>query len=123
VIHLWIDGQPPRKSNSRRIVQNKERTRVIKSQKALDWTASALSQIPDDAKQGVGSADDPLCITMDIWYESRRPDLSGELVLDMLQKAGVISDDRNVYVLHLYKHFDKNAPGVSIQIEQVSEQD
>ena len=44
-----------------------------------------------------------------------------ELVLDMLQKAGVIADDRYVYALHLYKHFSKDRPGVSITITLASE--
>jgi len=121
MISLWINGQPPRKSNNRRIVYQGNRPRVIKSQKALDWTKSALLQVPDHAKLNLGSLDDPLCINMDIWYETRRPDLSGELVLDMLQKAGVIADDRYVYALHLYKHFDRAAPGVGIQIQKMSE--
>lgn len=121
MIRLWIDGQPPRKSNQRRIVYNRGTPRSIKSQNALDWTKSALAQVPADARQSLGSLDDPLHVEMDIWYKSRRPDLSGELVLDMLQKAGVIADDRYVYSLFLYKHFDKRQPGVDIRIQSMSE--
>jgi len=118
-IELWIDGQPPRKSNSRRIAKQGGKTRVIKSRAALDWTEAAILQVPADARRQVGSAERPLAVTMNIFYTSHRPDLSGELVLDMLQRAGVIKDDRYVYHLHLFKHFSKNEPGVLIRIETI----
>ena len=119
-IHLKITGQPPRKSNSRRIVRNQRsgKPMVIKSQEALAWMKDADKQIPPGARLGLGSADNPLAITFWIRYASRRPDLSVELVLDLLQKAGVISDDRHVYEYHAFKEFDRDAPGVEILVEE-----
>jgi len=38
---FWLPGQPPRKSNSRKVVRIRGRTRVIKSAKARAWTARA----------------------------------------------------------------------------------
>ena len=119
-IHLKITGQPPRKSNSRRIVRNQRsgKQMVIKSQEALAWMRDADEQIPPEARQRLGSADNPLAITFWVRYASRRPDLSVELVLDLLQKAGVISDDRHVYEYHAFKEFDRDAPGVEILVEE-----
>ena len=120
MIELWISGQPPRKSNSRKIVTNRRtgRPTVIKSAEARQWMADALKQIPAEARLGIGSADAPLSITFRVFYESRRPDLSVELILDTLQAAGVIADDRHVYEIHAYKHFSKDEPGVLVYIER-----
>jgi len=122
MIELWIDGQPPRKSNNRRIVRRGRNgpPMSIKSQGALDWIRAANMQIPVDARQCLGSLERPLRIRMDIYYKSRRPDLSGELVLDLLQTVGVISDDRYVYAWELYKHFDKERPGIAIRVEYLN---
>jgi len=118
-IRLHLTGQPPRKSNSRRIVRTREgRPRVIKSENALAWTKAALAQIPAEARAGVGSPDQPLAITFWIRYGTRRPDLSVELILDTLQKAGVIADDRYVFETHAFKEIDAEAPGVEILIEE-----
>ena len=117
MISFFIHGQPPRKSNSRRIVRNGSQVRVIKSAQALAWVSSALAQIRPEDCQGIGSATQPLRATFHVYYETRRPDLSVELVLDTLQAAGVISDDRHVYECHTFKGFDKNRPGVYCELE------
>ena len=121
-IHLQLSGQPPRKSNSRRIVRNKRTgaPMLIKSKDALAWMRDADKQIPPEARQGLGSADRPLSITFWVRYASRRPDLSVELILDLLQKAGVISDDRHVYEYHAFKEFDSDAPGVEVLVETIA---
>ena len=119
MISFFIHGQPPRKSNSRKIVTNRRtgKPMLIKSKEALAWVNSALKQIPHHAQQGIGSAEHPIRATFHVYYETRRPDLSVELVLDVLQKAGVISDDRHVYECHAYKWFDKYRPGVQVELE------
>jgi Holliday junction resolvase RusA-like endonuclease len=119
-IRLHIAGQPPRKSNSRRIVTNRRtgKPMVIKSQGARDWAGDAAKQIPASARQRVGSVERPLAITFWVRYASRRPDLSVELILDLLEKAEVISNDRHVYEFHAYKEFDKDNPGVEILIQE-----
>ena len=119
-IRLNILGQPPRKSNSRRIVTNPRtgRPMLIKSDEALRWMDNAMLQIPARACQGLGSAEKPVAVTCWVRYRTRRPDLSIELVLDMLQKAGVISDDRHVYEFHAFKEFDREQPGVEILVEE-----
>ena len=121
-VHLRISGQPPRKSNSRQIVTNKRtgRPMVIKSAKARQWVRDAIVQIPTSAKRGIGSQEHPLAITFWVRYASRRSDLSIELVMDMLEKAGVISNDRHVYQFCAYKEFSKDDPGVEILVEEIA---
>lgn len=120
MISLWIEGQPPRKSNSRRIVTNRQTNKpmLIKSKQALTWVKAAVAQIPPDVRNlKMGSAERPLAIVFIVYYKTRRPDLSVELIQDMLQEAGVISDDRHVYETHAFKNFDPENPGVEIYIE------
>lgn len=124
-IHLY--GQPPRKSNARQVVYRTRRTSsgektripmVIKGAKAQKWVRDALKQITGDKRLGVGSARCPLKITFHVYYKTKRPDLSIELILDTLEEAGVISNDRHVYETHAYKRFTKYHPGVDIFIEE-----
>lgn len=120
VIEFWIGGQPPRKSNSRVIVTNRRtgKPMVIKSKEARDWVAAALLEIPQEARLGLGSLDEPLAVTYRVFYKTRLPDLSIELIKDALEKAGVISNDRYIYEDHAYKHFSKDEPGVLVYIER-----
>jgi Holliday junction resolvase RusA-like endonuclease len=116
ITSFWLPGQPPRKSNSRMVVRNRGRTRVIKSAEARAWTQRALLAIPPDLQLELGSADKPLRILFEVFYESRRPDLSVELVLDALEKADVISNDRHVYEYTAKKLFSRDLPGVLVHI-------
>lgn len=118
-IRLTFAGQPPRKSNSRRIVRNRRTNApmLIKSHDALAWSKAARLQVPAEARVGAGDRDHPLAITFWIRYASRRPDLSVELVLDLLEDAGVISNDRWVYETHAFKEIDPDHPGVEVLIE------
>ena len=116
LLAFWLPGQPPRKSNSRMVVRNRGRTRVIKSDVARAWVDVALVSIPEEAKLGLGSADRPLKMLFECFYESKRPDLSVELVLDVLEKAGVISNDRHVYEYTARKLFSRDMPGVLVHV-------
>jgi len=122
-IVLNIQGQPPRKSNSRRIVTNRKtgKPMVVKSKEALAWMEAAAYQIPDEAKCNVGRPDQLLRIELFVRYETRRPDLSTELILDMLQKTGVIKDDRYIFEKVEHKIIDREAPGVDLVITAAEE--
>lgn len=126
MIRLWIEGQPPRKSNSRRVVRihggkkSDKGIRVIKSDNALQWVDAAIMLCPPSLRYlGMGDAKHPLEIWFTVYYSSKRPDLSIELILDALQEMGVISDDRHVYEYHARKQFDKHLQGVMVEIEQM----
>jgi hypothetical protein len=116
LVSFWILGQPPRKSNSRRIVYGGQSPRLIKSPEALQWVDDALKQITGDKRVGLGSKDQPIEIVLHIFYKNKQCDLSGELILDTLQKAGVITNDVYVYHLDLYKHFSEHRPGVQVTV-------
>lgn len=98
------------------VVRNRGRTRVIKSAEARAWVQQSLLTIPPEAKLELGSAQRPLCILFEVFYETRQPDLSVELVLDTLEKAGVISNDRHVYEYTAKKYFSREMPGVLVHV-------
>lgn len=121
ITSFWLSGQPPRKSNGRTMANRVSKSgkpylASIKSQKALDWCKSAALEIPRAARLGLGSAKSPVSVVFHVYYKTRKPDLSIELIMDVLQKNGVLSDDRHVYHYEAFKHFNKNAPGVQVQI-------
>ena len=113
-----IHGQPARKSNQRRIVVNNNtgRPMLIKSQAAMDYADAFLSQVPLVCKQGYGSLEQPLMLEARIFYASNRPDLSVELITDLLQEAGVIANDRYIKAHVLLADIDKEDPRAEIAL-------
>ena len=126
IYRFEIVGQPPRKSNNRVIRwvyrskndpnRHKGSKRPInaKSDKAIAWVKGAIEQIPEDFKLDLGNLEEPLGIVFFITYRDERPDLSAELICDMLQKAGVLKDDRYLREKHLYWYKNKERQGVKV---------
>lgn len=91
VIAFMILGECASKANSRAIVTRRSRTATgevrsrpasIKSDKARAYERSALRQIPVQCRVRLAG---PLCITLKLFYASERPDLTEDLLLDVLQ--------------------------------------
>ena len=125
-VTLTIHGQPPRKSNSRRIVRNRSTgsPMSIKSKDALSYLESLAWQVRADQRLALGDKTHPLVVEGDIFYRTRfRADLSIELILDALQKARVISDDRYVVAHAVTKRWDHENPRAVIRIEELDEWD
>ena len=119
-VELVIFGKPPRKSNSRRIVMAGGKPRLIKSAEALRYVRDFLAQIGTVYRVGIGDKDAPLSIEGDIFYPWRfKGDLSGELIMDCLTKAGVISDDRYVVEQIWRKRYDPETPRVELIIREI----
>ena len=65
-----------------------------------DYTDSFLFQVPARYRLGI---DWPVVLWV-LWYpRDMRRDLELEAIPDLLQKAGVIKNDRQVIVKHLYR--------------------
>lgn len=116
LLGLMIHGEPGRKSNSRRIVINQKtgKPMIIKSEKAMDYAETFASQITGDQKRMLGSLDRSLVLYVIVYYRSRRPDLSVELIMDLLEKNEVIANDRYIRETHAYGFVDKVDPRVEI---------
>ncbi len=113
-------GQLPRKSNSRRLFRNRSTGRpiIIKSAKALNYECSFATQVVGVSKN-MFQADDKIMLSAQIYYSSRRLDLSDELLCDLLEKTGIIKQDRQIFEKHLYKGLDKLNPRVEVVLELV----
>lgn len=120
-IELKILGELCSKSNSRRIVTRGKYPRIIKSQKALDYEKSALIQIASQLKNHKPFTN-YVGIEAHIWYGSRRPDLDVSLLQDILEKAGIYKNDRQVIEIKALKYLNKKEPKVIVKIYEVSEE-
>jgi len=123
IIKLIIKGSVPRKSNSREIVRGKGgKPMLIKSKAALYYEKGFMLQVPFIKRAGLGSQEHPLVIEADIYYPWKtRGDLSGEMILDSLTHAEVISDDRYVVKQVWRKRFDKKNPRAEITVMELDD--
>jgi len=113
-LSLFIKGEPASKANSRRVVKFGSMSRLIKSQKALDYSEYFRQQVTPITP--LMSGDIRMHIT--IFYASRRPDLDESLILDLLQGL-VYVNDRQVKERHTYWGLDSENPRAEIIIEQI----
>ena len=111
-----IFGEPASKANSRRVVRFGNMSRLIKSQKALDYSGAFKQQ----CRQIEPLMSGDLRVTMWIYYASRRPDLDESLILDLMQ--GVIyENDRQVKERHIYWGLDPDKPRAEIIVEKIAD--
>jgi hypothetical protein len=116
VLSQIIFGEPASKANSRRVVRFGGMSRLIKSEKALNYSDVFKQQCKPLAVLMTGD----LRITMHIYYASRRPDLDESLILDLLQGL-VYVNDRQVKERHCYWHLDPESPRTEMIIEKIPE--
>lgn len=109
MVHLKIFGEPASKANSRRVVRIGGMSRMIKSQKALNYAESFKRQAVPIHPLMEGA----VSVEIHIWYASRRPDLDESLILDLLQDV-VYTNDRQVREKHIFWHLDKLNPRCEI---------
>jgi Holliday junction resolvase RusA-like endonuclease len=111
-----IFGEPASKANSRRVVRFGGMSRLIKSQKALNYSDVFRQQCQPLGRLMTGD----LRVTLHIYYASRRPDLDESLILDLMQGL-VYENDRQVKERHAYWGLDPENPRAEILIEKIEE--
>jgi Holliday junction resolvase RusA-like endonuclease len=111
-----IFGEPASKANSRRVVRFGSMSRLIKSQKALNYSDAFRQQCQPLATLMTGD----LRVTLHIYYASRRPDLDESLILDLMQGL-IYENDRQVKERHAYWGLDPENPRAEILIEKIEE--
>ena len=118
---LWeatILGEPASKSNQRQIVKMGGKPRLIKSKKALSYARWFQLQ----AQHGLQtpSIDQPIEGDVLMWcrifYASRRPDLDESLIMDALQAAAVIKNDRQIKAKVVLWALDRDKPRSEIKL-------
>lgn len=128
MINLTIYGEPASKANSRRIGRVSTKGwgglgsgfRIIKSAKALQYEKDFLIQAKDFMIQVKGlkkPLEGDLVLHCTIYYRTKRPDLDESLVMDCLQKAGIIENDRQIKEKHIYHGIDKENSRTEIRLE------
>jgi Holliday junction resolvase RusA-like endonuclease len=111
-----IFGEPASKSNSRRMVRFGGMSRLIKSEKALNYCDVFKQQCTPLGTLMTGD----LRVTLHIYYASRRPDLDETLILDLMQGL-IYENDRQVKERHAYWGLDPENPRAEILIEKIAE--
>ena len=107
-----ILGEPASKANSRRLILVGKHPRSIKSEKALNYEKYALAQIRPPAEP----FDCEVCMVAHIHYCTQRPDLDESLIMDILEKGGVVKNDRRIREKHIFHYIDKENPRARITI-------
>lgn len=118
MLKLKITGELCSKSNSRRIVMRGKRPLVIKSEKALLYEESSLLQLSNQLR-GFDAYEGYVRLIAHVYYSTKRPDLDISLLQDVLEKAGVYKNDRQVVEIHAFKYWDKENPRVLVEVEEV----
>lgn len=113
-LSLKIFGEPASKANSRKIVRYGNISRLIKSQKALNYCDAFKLQCTPISPLMTRD----VRVTMKIYYASRRPDLDESLILDLLQDVAYVND-RQVKEKHIFWGLDKENPRTEMLIEEI----
>jgi Holliday junction resolvase RusA-like endonuclease len=110
-------GQLPSLKNRRRLIPGKgaRKPMIIKSKDAMDYEQSFLLAIPQKMRVGY---EGPVSVKVRVWYQSRRSDLSTELLFDLFQKAGIIKNDNQVHHVESFKGLDRENPRVHFTISR-----
>lgn len=116
VLSFTLLGEPASKANRRRIVSVHGKVRSIKSPEALAYAQAATLQVPGWARQRLSNR---CAIRLRIWYASERPDLDESVVLDVLQAAGVVVNDRQFREKHVFHGVDKRNPRCEVEIWEI----
>ena len=107
-----ILGEPASKSNRRQIVKMGGKPRLIKSKKALSYTLAFSLQVPKIAQP----IDGDVLMWCRIHYASRRPDLDESLIMDALQAAMIIGNDRQIKAKAVLWALDRENPRAEIKL-------
>ena len=111
IVRLTVNGALKSKANSRRMIRP---GLVIKSKGALEFEETAILQLNQQYKGEPITSN--VYLICDIYYPTKRNDLSPELFFDCLQKAGVLENDRQIWSYSAFKHIDKENPRVECTV-------
>lgn len=115
LVALTIEGNPPRKSNSRRFVRNSrsKKPMLIRSPAALAYERDFAAQVPSRFRLRLSG---PLLLQLEIYFRSWRSDLDLETVMDCLERSRVIDNDRSIVRAEVSKYKDSKRPRAEIKI-------
>jgi Holliday junction resolvase RusA-like endonuclease len=120
LFHVIIPGRVAIKKNSRRLIANRRRMLILPSKVYMQWEADALRALTRANRAQGFPLPGQLKAYMLFRFKNRsnEPDIDNLLggPLDVLQKAGIIENDRQILVVNAEKRFGET-PSVEIILE------
>lgn len=112
---FMITGNCPSKSNCYKVIKLGSKCALGKQKHLKSYENSFMVQM---LQYKYDLIDTEFKFIIDVYYNSRRPDLDNALkvVLDCLQKVGAIKNDNKCIEIVAKKHLDKNNPRVKFCI-------
>ena len=111
---LWIvAGELASKANSRRYIRP---GLIIKSPKALAYCDIFAFQVRPKPEDCILEGE--VILTASIFYSSQRPDLDESLLMDCIQKSGLLKNDRQIREKHIYHGIDRERPRVEFELKR-----
>ena len=128
MLRFQILGETPSKKNSKVFVKIKGHHVPIPSKAHQKWHTDALlqlnSQICRMGQEAPNMIEDPVSVTLTFHHGDqvrRDSDNQAASIMDLLQDAKVLADDRwqIVRILNIYNHFDKGNARCLIEINRL----
>jgi len=116
-----IHGKVPSKSNSYRITSRGKFPRLYKTQELKDYERSFALQIQHHKGLKIATR---FKLVLSVYYPSRRSDLDNSLkiVLDSLQMAQAVVNDRACVEIHATRHIDKQNPRIEFELTAMEDE-
>lgn len=107
---------PP--SINRYYTQNKYTGRRVKTKEAKSWESEALWMLKKIRKK---FRKKEVVVIYEYYFKDNRSDYinRAKITDDIIEKAGIIDNDRQIIEGHIYKRIDKKNPRVEIEIEKI----
>lgn len=110
--HLWS-------MKNKRIPLKSNPFITITSPQCRQFEKDFAAQLVDSQKLGLGSLQEPLQATVTVYYPSMRQDLDCAFLYDLMQKYGVVANDRYIRRKIETARIDKVNPRVEIELRKV----
>lgn len=121
IIRGIVHGVLGNKSNSRKLVLIKGRIVPIKEKAARTYEERFEEAVWRSLGKICVLQGERFYLTATIFYEDMRRDLDGELLPDLLQKSGIIKNDRAIWKKSYERKLDKQNPRVEFEIGVIAE--
>lgn len=104
-----------------RRIPTKQPGKTIPNPQYRAFARDFMLQVPPSARRSIGGLKKPLRAEIIVYYPSMRSDVDVEGVYDLLQKAGVVRNDRYIRQKSVIGRVDKKDPRVEITILEPGE--
>ena len=117
---IVILGNVPSKSNCYKIIKIGKKYSIGKTQKLKSYESSFYLQCRKHVKETIG---EEFKFTVDVYYNSKRPDLDNSLkiILDCLQKLGMIKNDNKCVEINARKFKDEINPRIEFSVDVIKD--